>query len=304
MADRLPVVITVAVNGGAQQSRDGAFVPITPQEIAEEAALCEKAGATCLHFHARDKDGKNTGDPAIYTEIMNLVRARTKLLIQPTNGIGSRLDPATGQYSFPNDEERLKLMRLDPPPDFYGAATGSIDFYNPEGGYPGEASFPNSGTFLQETIRMAYGRGSTIEFEVPHVTALHRLHRYLLQEGVDPASPYIMLVMPIFPAFCPDIRAFMYLQDEGRRLFPNAIRNAGGRWSTVTLGLALGYEVVRVGFEGSLHLPDGTVARRNYELIEKLVEIAAIYGRRPATPDEGRAILHLDRKVADQKAAA
>jgi 3-keto-5-aminohexanoate cleavage enzyme len=54
-----PVVIIAAVTGGAQRSRDGAFVPITPEEIAEEAVLCRKAGASVLHIHGRDKDGNS-----------------------------------------------------------------------------------------------------------------------------------------------------------------------------------------------------------------------------------------------------
>ena len=296
-----PLVIIASVNGGGQQSKGETFVPITPDEIAEEAALCEKAGANALHFHGRDKDGNNTGDPAVYAEIIKKVSKKTNLMLQLTNGIGHRIDPDTGRHIFPQDDERLALMRLDPPPDFHGAACASIDFYNPEGGYPEEASFQNSHHFLRETMRIVYGRGSTIEFEVPHVTALHRLHRILVEEGVDPAAPYIMLVMPVFPAFVPNHRSWILLMDEARRLFPNAIvSHAGvgkGAFEAVTVGLALGVESVRVGFEDTLYLPDGSRPKRNYELIEKVVEIARTFGRRPATRAEAKAILQLDRKV-------
>lgn len=294
-----PVVVIASVNGGARQSHGDTFVPTSPAEIAEEAALCERAGASALHFHGRDEVGKNTGDPEVYAEILRRVREKTTLVLQSTNGIGHRIDPDTGRHVFPGDDERLALMRLDPGPDFFGAATASIDFYNPAGGYPEEASFQNSHHFLRETIRIIYARGSTIEFEVPHVTALHRLHRILSEEGVDPLASHIMLVMPVFPAFAPNHRSFMFLQDEAHRLFPNAIRSHAGvgkeAFESVTLGLALGFECVRVGFEDTLYLPDGTTAKRNHELIEKVVEIAKIFGRRPATPEETRKILQLDR---------
>ena len=56
------VIITVAVNGGMQQSRDGAFVPTQPVEIGEAAARCHEAGASIVHVHARDAEGRNTGD--------------------------------------------------------------------------------------------------------------------------------------------------------------------------------------------------------------------------------------------------
>lgn len=302
-----PVVIIIAVNGGAQQSRDGAYVPITPEQIAEEAELCRQAGASVLHFHGRDKEGNNTGDPAVYTDIIRAVRKQSNIVLQSTNGIGSRFDKKTGQWWFPSDEERLALLKLNPPPDYHGAAIGSIDFYHPDGGYAGEATFPNSGHFLQETIRTVYGRGSSIEFEVPHGTALHRLHRYLIEGGVDPKSPYIGFVAPLLPGFCPDFRHFMFVADEMRRLFPNAWRSCGGAgklaYPAVTLGLALDFECVRVGFEDGLYLPDGSVAKRNVDLVQKVVEIAAIYGRRPASPDEARQILHLGRNQPRTNAA-
>lgn len=131
-----PVVIVAAVNGGAQQSRDGATVPVTLEEIVEEAVRCEAAGATVLHFHGRNAEGRNTGDPAVYNEIIRRVRKETGLLIQTTNGIGYRVDPKTGEHFFPPDEERLALLNLKETPDYYGAMTVSIDFYDPEGDSP------------------------------------------------------------------------------------------------------------------------------------------------------------------------
>jgi len=45
-----------------QRSRDGAFVPETAEEIADDARLCREAGAAIVHVHARDDEGRNTGD--------------------------------------------------------------------------------------------------------------------------------------------------------------------------------------------------------------------------------------------------
>lgn len=87
------VIITVAINGGMQQDRDGAIVPKQPDEIGEEAARCWEAGAAMVHVHARDKAGKNSGDPEIYAQIIREIRARSPILVQTTNGIGVRRDP-------------------------------------------------------------------------------------------------------------------------------------------------------------------------------------------------------------------
>ncbi len=68
-----------------------------------------------IHVHARDPHGKNSGDlKAIYAEIIREIRARSPILIQTTNGIGVRRDPATGQFIWPTDSERLGLLDLEP----------------------------------------------------------------------------------------------------------------------------------------------------------------------------------------------
>jgi 3-keto-5-aminohexanoate cleavage enzyme len=76
------VIITVALNGGMQQDRDGAIVPKQPEEIGEAAARCHAAGAAMVHVHARDAQGKNTGDRRVYGEIIRQIRARSPILIQ------------------------------------------------------------------------------------------------------------------------------------------------------------------------------------------------------------------------------
>ena len=103
--------ITVAINGGMQQDRDGAVVPKQPDEIGEAAARCYEAGAAMVHVHARDPQGKNSGDRRIYAEIIRQIRARSPILIQTTNGIGVRRDPATGQFIWPTDKRAARPAR-------------------------------------------------------------------------------------------------------------------------------------------------------------------------------------------------
>ena len=64
------VIISVALNGGMQQDRDGAVIPKQPEEIGEAAARCWEAGAAMVHVHARGPDGLNSGDREIYAEII------------------------------------------------------------------------------------------------------------------------------------------------------------------------------------------------------------------------------------------
>jgi 3-keto-5-aminohexanoate cleavage enzyme len=287
------VIISVALNGGMQQDRDGAVVPKQPAEIGEAAARCWKAGAAMVHVHARGPDGKNSGDPAIYAEIIRQIRARSPVLIQTTNGIGVRRDPATGQYIWPTDGERLGLLEIEPQQDLFGIAGGSADFHNPEGGYPTETPYVNSPELLKRTIAAVYAKGSALEYEIVEASSLHRLMRYADEGLFDKDRDNVWLLHGGgFGATPPVARNLLFNIDEGLRMFPNAIWGVTGTghfmFRAATLGLAMGCDLVRVGFEDGIHLPDGSVAKDNAEMVAAAKQIAALYGLHPATVEEAR----------------
>ncbi len=287
------VIITVAINGGMQQDRDGAVIPKQPAEIGEAAARCYEAGASLVHVHARDPQGKNSGDLKIYADILREIRARSPILVQTTNGIGVRRDPATGGFIWPTDRERLGLLDLEPRADVFGIAAGSADFYNPEGGYPEETPYVNSPALLRKTIEAVYAKGSALEYEVVEASSLHRLLRYANEGLFDRHRENMWLLHGGgFGSTPPIARNVLFAIDEGLRLFPQAIVGvtATGRdmFRIVTLGLSLGCDLIRVGFEDGIHLPDGRVARDNSEMVRAAANIAAIYGMKPATVDEAR----------------
>jgi len=288
------VIITVAINGGMQQDRDGAVIPKQPEEIGEAAARCWEAGASMIHVHARDAQGRNSGDRTIYGEIIRQIRARSPILIQTTNGIGVRRDPQTGQFIWPTESERLGLLDLDPSQDLFGIAAGSADFYNPEGGYPEETPYVNSPALLKQTIAAVYKKGSALEYEVTEASTLHRLLRYAREGLFDRDRDNMWLLHGGgFGATPPIARNVLFGIDEGLRLFPRAIwgvtATGHDMFRIVTLGLSLGCDLVRVGFEDGIHLPDGRVARDNSEMVRAAAGIAAIYGLGPATVEEARA---------------
>ena len=294
MLDGNKVMITVALNGGMQQDRDGAVVPKQPDEIGEAAARCWEAGASVVHVHARGPDGKNSGDPAIYSEIIRQIRARSPILIQTTNGIGVRRDSTTGQFIWPSDSERLGLLEIEPQQDLFGIAGGSADFHNPEGGYPEETPYVNSPQLLKRTIEAVYAKGSALEYEIVEASSLHRLMRYAEEGLFDRHRSNVWLLHGGgFGATPPVARNVIFNIDEGLRMFPQAIWGvtATGRdmFRIATIGLAMGCDLVRVGFEDGIHLPDGTVARDNAEMVRAAASIAAIYGLEPASVAEARA---------------
>lgn len=288
------VIITVAINGGMQQDREGAIIPKQPEEIGEAAARCHAAGAAMIHVHARDTQGKNTGDRKVYEEIIRQIRARSPILIQTTNGIGVRRDAQTGQFIWPSDQERLGLLNLDPEQDLFGIAAGSADFYNPEGGYPEEVPYVNSPALLRQTISAVYAKGSALEYEVVEASSLHRLLRYANEGLFERDRDNLWLLHGGGFGATPAVaRNVLFNIDEGQRLFPRAIWGVTGTghdmFKLITLGLSLGCDLVRVGFEDGIHLPDSTVAHDNSDMVRAAAQIAALYGMQPATVEEARA---------------
>lgn len=286
-------IITVALNGGMQQDRDGAIIPKQPAELGEAAARCYEEGAALVHVHARDAEGKNSGDPAIYSEIISEIRSRCPVLVQTTNGIGVRRDPKTGGFIWPTDAERLGLLNIEPRPDVFGVAAGSADFYHPEGGYHKETPYVNSPEFLRSTIQEVYARGSALEYEVVEASVIHRLMRYADEGLFDRHRKNIWLLHGGGFGAVPAItRNLLFNIEEGLRYFPQAIFGitSTGRdmFKMVTLGLSMQCDLVRVGFEDSVHLPDGSVATHNHEMVAKAKEIGALFGMAPATVEEAR----------------
>ncbi|MWV27424.1 3-keto-5-aminohexanoate cleavage protein [Aurantiacibacter rhizosphaerae] len=286
-------IITAALNGGMQQDRDGAIVPKQPVELGEAAARCYEAGASLIHIHARGPDGKNTSDTAVYSEIISEIRKRSPVLVQTTNGIGVRRDPKTGGFIWPTDKERLGLLNIEPKPDVFGVAAGSADFYHPEGGYHKETPYVNSPEFLRSTIEEVYKRGSALEYEVVEASVIHRLMRYAEEGLFDRHQKNIWLLHGGGFGAVPAItRNLLFNIEEGLRYFPQAIFGitSTGRemFKMITLGLSMQCDLVRVGFEDSIHLPDGSVATHNHDMVAKAKEIGALFGMEPASVEEAR----------------
>ncbi len=285
------LVILAAVNGGAQLDRDGAKVPITPAEIAEAAHECYKAGASVVHVHARAADKGPTGDVKVFADIIKRIRDKCDILIQTTNGFGVRRDAGTGEYIWPKDEERLALHSVEPRQDLFSIATGSWDFYHPEGGYPGTVTYVNSEHLLKENIRAVLKRKASLEFEITEVSQIHKLSRFADEGVFDRGTENLWLDYCMgFGAMVPTARTLALAAEDGQRMFPHwrweVLATGRDQFPMNTIGVAMGCDIVRVGFEDNIYLPDGRPAQRNDQLVDAMAKIAD--RRRPRRGERGR----------------
>lgn len=292
-----PVIILAAITGGTQRDREGAVVPTTPAEIADEAYRCWQAGASIVHVHARDANKQPTGDLETFSEIIRRIRDKCDILIQTTNGIGSRRD-AEGRLIRPTEEQRLALLTIEPKQDLFSIAGGSWDFYHP--GVPDKNifSFLNSEDFLRRMVPRVLATGGALEFEIVEASALQKLRR-LADDGMfDVATSRFWLDYCFgFGGMPCTARAFVHVMEEGQRLFPNAAWEVTGtdkqQFAMTTMGVLNGCDIVRIGFEDNIYLPNGRPARNNGDLVAAMARIAREHGREPATVAEARRVLQL-----------
>ena len=83
------IIITCAVTGGIHTPTMSDFLPITPDQIAEQAIAAAEAGASILHLHARDpRDGRPSPDPAVFMQFLPRIKQNTDAVINITTGGG------------------------------------------------------------------------------------------------------------------------------------------------------------------------------------------------------------------------
>ncbi|MCK2167430.1 3-keto-5-aminohexanoate cleavage protein [Thalassospira xiamenensis] len=98
-----PFLIASAPNGARKTRAELPNIPITPVELAREAANCKAAGAAMMHLHVRDDDQKHSIDVGRYREMLTEVRASVgdDMLLQVTS-------EAVGMYSA---QDQMAMIR-------------------------------------------------------------------------------------------------------------------------------------------------------------------------------------------------
>jgi 3-keto-5-aminohexanoate cleavage enzyme len=291
-----PVVITCALTGGIHGKEANPALPEQPDEIVEQGVAAWRAGAAVLHVHARNPDGSNTMDPAIYTELHERLCAETDAVIQLTTG-GSPLLTV---------EERITTVRLAP--EMCSLNMGLLNFF-----IRGEqVFFPNHRSDIVRFAEEIRDHGVRPELEVYNLAMLEEVE-YLLSLGIL-GPPYAINFVLHTPTQGGQRGTPRNLSDMVGRLRDLSVDPADLRVTVSSMGptqlplttiaLAMGLNV-RVGMEDNVLYRRGEPVVDNAQLVERTVRIAHELDRRPATPDEARAQFGLrGRKAGATPAAA
>ena len=70
MQQQTPIIINACLTGMIPTKKLNRYTPISPSEIATSALACAKLGASIVHIHPRDTDGKPTWKKEIFADII------------------------------------------------------------------------------------------------------------------------------------------------------------------------------------------------------------------------------------------
>jgi uncharacterized protein (DUF849 family) len=266
-----PLVVTVAPNGARRTKADHPNLPITPAEIAREAASCADAGATVMHVHVRDADGRHSLDPDLYRAATLAVRAAAgaRIVIQITTEAVGRYGPA----------EQMRVVRELRPE---AVSLGLAELI------PDDDAEEDAAGFLRWLQRERIAP-QFILYSPQQVARFHELR----ERGVIPQRrPFALLVLGRYAgqieARPQDILPFLAAHDAD---CPWALCAFGRRESACVLTAAGLGGHARVGFENNLWLANGLLAASNAELVEQVAAGATLLGRELADVGTTRAFL-------------
>jgi uncharacterized protein (DUF849 family) len=300
-ASKRKVIITAALTGAIHTPSMSPYLPITPQQLIDEAIGVYEAGGAVAHLHVRDpQNGYPTADQDVFREIATEVKKRCDIILCFTTG--GRLGEAV--------EKRVKVVS-NLRPELASLNAGSLNFalFHIAGRYEKwnhdwekkylqdteDFIFPNTFKTMREFLNTFTEARSKPEFEIYDVGMLNNV-AFAIDSGWVQKPVYLQFVMGILGGIPATPENLSFLVESARKTigeFEFSVCAAGkNQFLLCTQSLLLGGNV-RVGLEDNLYLEKGVLAKSNAEQVRKIVRIARELGIDPATPQEARDILNL-----------
>jgi uncharacterized protein (DUF849 family) len=298
------VIITAAITGSIHTPTMSPYLPITPEQITEQAIGACKAGAAVVHIHVRDPEtGQPSSDVNIYRQVLTTVKSKCNVVVNTTTGAGLGM----------TTQERLKVVPTFKP-ELASFNAGSINFALfdipermkiKEWKYPWERLylemtkdfiFPNTFKSLEEFARTFEENGTKAEAEVYDSAMINNV-AYLVERGYLKKPVYLQFVLGIMGGMPATIQNLVFLYETAKRNFGDDFVwsvAAAGRFQLpiCTTAMTMGGNA-RVGMEDGLYAGKGAMAKSSAEQVEKIVRIARELSIDIATPDEARQMLGL-----------
>ncbi|MXW85202.1 MAG: 3-keto-5-aminohexanoate cleavage protein [Boseongicola sp. SB0673_bin_14] len=274
----LPCIITTAITGAIPRTSDCPAVPVDPASQIESTHEAYEAGSSLVHIHVRNDDESPSSDPDKFAQVQEGVKAHCPgMIIQFSTGGRGR-------------DQRARGSALHLRPDMASLTTGSVNFP--------DAIYENPPGFIDGLAQRMLDFDVKPEIEVFDAAMLYNAARLLDRELIN-APVHVQFVMGV-PNAMPARRSLLeFLVSELAAVLPGATWGAAGigrhQFEVNKWCLELGGHC-RTGLEDNIKYDKTRLARNNAELVQKVVEVAVEFDRRPATPEEARRILKLSSR--------
>jgi uncharacterized protein (DUF849 family) len=270
------LMITSAPNGARRSRRDHPSLPVTPEQLAMEAASLLEQQVSVLHLHVRDTRGGHSLDPEHYKAAITAITAKTgnELVIQVTS-------ESVGMYQREEQMDMVRAVR----PEAVSLALREL--------CPDEAAESGAGRFY-EFLQKERIWPQHILYTAGDVERFDQMRRRGVFAEEHPAC---LLVIGNYAGAqegtVTELREKFAAADFS--CFPWGACCFGANEHEVMLEtLALGGHV-RIGFENNVLLNDGTKAADNAQLIEQFRKTMGGSHRKPATAMQVREFLAANR---------
>jgi 3-keto-5-aminohexanoate cleavage enzyme len=267
-----PLIITVAGVGAELTVEQQPNLPITPEQLAEDAARCQDAGAAIYHLHVRDALGRPTMDPERYRQALEAIASASDLIVQFSSG------------GAVHDSEDVRSAPLALRPEMASLTTGTVNF--------GDEVFHNPVPLVRRFYARMLELGILPEFEIFEAGMIATALRLVEEFGASHHLHFnfVLDVPGAMPAW-DDAVAFLAAHLPAGATF--SATGIGRSWLSVArTAIGCGGHV-RTGFEDVRYLAKGRPATSNAELVAAVAELGRATGRAPASPAEARALLGL-----------
>jgi 3-keto-5-aminohexanoate cleavage enzyme len=270
-----PCIICVAITGSLPTKENNPAVPITIAEQIESTHESFEAGASIVHAHVRDDEGKPTSDPERFARLKESIEKHCPgMIIQLSTGGHSGAGKARGGM--------LPLR-----PDMASLSVGSNNF--PTRVYENP---PDLVDWLASEM-LTYNVKPEIEaFDLSHIIQAATMQR----DGRLKGPLYVQFVMGVKNAMPADERVLDFYIETLKRYSPDAQWCAAGIGpAQITINewaIAKGGHT-RTGMEDNVRLDRNTLAPSNAALVKRAVEICHKHNREVATHQIARHILNL-----------
>jgi len=268
------LIITCAICGAEVLKEHNPAVPYTVEEIAREAYSAYAAGASIIHLHIREDDGRPTQSKDRFKQCIDAIRSKCPDVI---------IQPSTGGAVGMSNAERLQPAELKP--EMASLDCGTCNF-------GGDDIFVNTENTIIEFSQKMTELGIKPELEVFDKGMIDMALR-LYKKGHIKDPMHFNLVLGVNGGISAEPRDLVFMRES---LPPGATFTVTGigraQFPMAALAIIMGGHA-RVGFEDNVYLEKGVMAKSNGELVEKAVRLAKELGRLVAAPGEARKILEL-----------